>query len=41
MTQGDKATDREAQHGERTIELKIRFWTALERASFSAAKPGR
>lgn len=27
MADSDKATDREARHGEKMIEVKIRFWT--------------
>ena len=27
MAESGKAADREAQHGERMIEVKIRFWT--------------
>lgn len=27
MADGEKAADREARHGEKMIEVKIRFWT--------------
>jgi hypothetical protein len=27
MAENEKAADREAQHGEKMIEVKIRFWT--------------
>ena len=27
MAEGEKAADREARHGEKMIEVKIRFWT--------------